>query len=113
MKIFSIIRSLEDVTKTKVLNCDGEIITFLFEKGPSRPSEIISYSRHSSVQVFNKLKEMTAFGIIDKLHEHDGRNRFYKLNEAMIIKIKAASGLKQKFLFRGPFEEESLRLQIP
>lgn len=87
--MFSLIRSLEYITKTKFMNCDGEIITFLFENGPSRPCEIISYSRHSHVQVFNKLKELTASGLLDRLGENDSRSRLYKLNDALTVSIKS------------------------
>lgn len=87
--MFSLIRSLEDVAKTKIMNCDGEIITFLLENGPSRPSEIISNSRHSHVQVFNKLKELLASGLLDRFDGSESKLRLYKLNDDLFLNIKA------------------------
>lgn len=90
MKLFTKIKSIEGESKTRILSCDGEIITFLFENGPARPSQIVLKSRHSHVQVFNKLKELNAIGLVDKLTNSAGRETFYALNNKMLQILQIA-----------------------
>lgn len=66
MRIFSAIRILENRSSYKFLSCKGEIITFLFENGPSRPKEIIENCRHTNVAVFVSLDDLCKCGILEK-----------------------------------------------
>ena len=66
MKVYSLIRILENKSKCKILSCEGEILTFLLENGPSRPKEIIENCRHTNVAIFTKLNDLCCSGVLKK-----------------------------------------------
>jgi len=66
MKIYSMIRTLENRSKCKLLSCEGEILTFLLENGPCRPKEIIENCRHSNVAIYSKLNDLCRSGVLKK-----------------------------------------------
>lgn len=73
MRIFSAIKVIENQTKLRCMSCEGEIVSFLLENGPSRPREIIANCKHSPVSVFSKLKDLKEMGLVKK--ENDGFRR--------------------------------------
>lgn len=84
MKLFSAIKSVERICKSKCLSCEGEIITFLFENGPSRSGQIVKYSRHSHVQVYNKIKYLSDQGVIARSFGNGSGVNLYTLNPNII-----------------------------
>lgn len=80
MNIFSAMKSVEVIAKSKCLSCEGEIITFLFENGPSRSGQIVKSSRHSHVHVYNKLRDLSNQGVLDRSYFDNIGHFVYKLS---------------------------------
>ena len=62
------IRSLERQIGSRLLTCEGEIILFLIENGPSRSRDILNNVNCSQVSVFNKLKEFKSAHHVNKIN---------------------------------------------
>ena len=87
MKIYSLIKILEKKSKCKILSCEGEILTFLLENGPSRPKEIIEHSRHTNVAIFSKLNDLCHSGVLEK-KSFDASNIInYSINHKYLEKM--------------------------
>lgn len=87
MKIFSAIKVLENHAKLKCMSCEGEIVYFLLENGPSRPKQMIEHSRHSPVSIFNKLNDLQEMGIIQKQQDRMQRQTTYYLEQNLLTFI--------------------------
>ena len=84
MRIFSAIRIIENQTKLKCMSCEGEIVSFLLENGPSGPREIIANCKHSPASVFSKLKDLKEMGIIKKENDEIRRQSPYNLEKIFL-----------------------------
>jgi predicted transcriptional regulator len=88
MKLFSALKSIERHVKLRCLSCEGEIITFLLENGPSRPNRIVSCSRYSNIYVYNKLKDLIDNGIVEKIKIQESARYLYKVNDDILGQIE-------------------------
>jgi predicted transcriptional regulator len=87
MKTFTQIKFVQSLSKFRLLTCEGEIIAYLIENGPSRPRDILRNTRHSQVSVFNKLKQMSESGIIEKDTKDTSKASHYRICHAVMNKI--------------------------
>ena len=87
MKIYSIIRTLENRSKCKLLSCEGEILIFLIENGPSRPKEIIENCRHSNVAIFSKLNDLCLSGVLKKTSFESSNIINYSINQEYLERL--------------------------
>lgn len=81
MNLFSALKSVEKHVKLRCLSCEGEIITFLLENGPSRANKIVNHSRYSNVHVYNKLRYLTEIGIVQKVKHKNQVRYLYMIDE--------------------------------
>ena len=88
MKLYTLFKVIEKNLNSRCLSCEGEIIAYLHERGPSRAVEIIIASRHSDVNVFKKLKELKQIGALihDKSIDIDAKK--YDLSDDIKSIIK-------------------------
>jgi hypothetical protein len=101
MKIFTHIKVVQSLTKSRMLTCEGEIIAYLIENGPSRPRDIVKNSSHSQVSVFNKLKEMSEAGILEKDAVPSIKSANYAINQSIMSRIfdaELVNGADMKFM---------------
>jgi len=87
MRLFSAIKLIETQFKFKCMSCEGEIVSFLLENGPSRPREIISNCNYSQVSIFSKLKDLTEGGWIKKESSTHSRQSLYSLDHNLLDKL--------------------------
>lgn len=81
MRIFSAVKTIEKQIKSKCLSCEGEVITYLLENGPSRPREIIENCIHSPVSIFSKLKILSESGVIVRQYDNRERQVIYYIHQ--------------------------------
>lgn len=87
MKIFSAVKILEKCVRLKCMTCEGEIISFLLENGPSRPRDIILNSKYSAVSVFSKLNDLRDMGFIVKDNSTNPKKSHYNLSNNLLDNI--------------------------
>lgn len=92
MRLFSAIKVIETQFKFKFMSCEGEIVSFLLENGPSRPREIISNCRYSQVSIFSKLKDLSESGWIKKESFKHSRQSLYSLDHNLLDKLYESIG---------------------
>ena len=89
MNIFSLMKGIEQKTKARCLSSEGEIITYLYEYGPSRPFEIVNASTHSGVNVFSKLSDLCKIGVLERAKKHERARPIYSLSSEFKLFIDA------------------------
>jgi len=89
MNIFSLMKGIEQKTKARCLSSEGEIITYLYEYGPSRPFEIVNASTHSGVNVFSKLSDLCKIGVLVRFKKHERARPIYSLTSEFKLFIDA------------------------
>jgi hypothetical protein len=100
MKALSALKIIQPLVKSRLLTCEGEIISFLIDNGPSRPRNILYSSSYSHVAVFNKLKDMTNDGILKRKNNHPSKMSIYELSDDLmchILDIELSSNSLREF----------------
>ena len=87
MQIYSLIRIIENKSKCRLLTCEGEILTFLVEHGPSRPKEIIENCRHTNVAIFSKLNDLCRSGVLEKTSFQPSNITNYSINNEYLQRL--------------------------
>lgn len=81
------LKSVERGINMRFLSCEGEIISFLLKNGPSKPKEIVDASNYSNVHVYNKLKNLVALGVVEKLSNGSNCRYVYKIWDDFGVKL--------------------------
>ena len=76
---FNKLKSAEKKVNIRLLSCEGEIINFLLTNGPSNPKKIVDSSSYSNVHIYNKLKDLVAFGVVEKLPTGTNSRYLYRI----------------------------------
>lgn len=71
---------IESANNIRMLTCEGALIMFIAENGPSRPRDILLNVKYSSVSTFSKLTRLSDLGIIRKIQIDGSKASLYEVS---------------------------------
>ncbi len=90
MTLTVVLRSIENVTQTKCLTCDCEIILSVFYQPDMSAGMLFECSRYSSTTFYATLKRLADNGVVvAHTDPKDRRSNVYRLNEPFQKAIEA------------------------
>jgi hypothetical protein len=78
--IYRNILDMESANNIRMLTCEGALIMFIAENGPSRPRDILLNVKYSSVSTFSKLTRLSDLGITKKIQLDGSKASLYDLS---------------------------------